>query len=53
MTQVDCNPCTYDSWTEPIVNSQKFKLLVFSYLLFYFLTTKVRWITVTVTVCGF
>ncbi len=29
MTQVDCNPCTYDSWTEAIVNSQKFKLLVF------------------------
>ncbi len=35
MTQVDCNPCSYDSWTEAIVNSQKFKLLVFSYLLFY------------------
>ncbi len=29
MPQVDCNPCTYDSWTEAIVNSQKFKLLVF------------------------
>ncbi len=53
ITQVNCNPCTYDNWLEAIVNSQKFILLELFQSKYIDSTTKVRWITVTVALCGF